>query len=117
VRTALKIKRESTALKEPEERIYLSTAEVDSRTPEQWEHLVRGHWGGVENRNHWRKDACLLEDKTTSKQPGVVASFGLLRNILLFFHAEQEVHNTLNGHVEAITANPSKAYAMLTARL
>ncbi|NLX26505.1 MAG: hypothetical protein GXY61_11205, partial [Lentisphaerae bacterium] len=69
------------------------------------------------NRNHWRKDACLLEDETTCKQPGVVAAFGLLRNILLFFHAEQEFHTTINGHVEAIVANQSKAYAMLTARL
>lgn len=83
----------------------------------QWEQLIRGHWGGIENRNHWRKDACLLEDKTTCKQPGIVGALGLLRNILLFFHAEQKIHTTINGHVEAIAANPSKAYAMLTARL
>ena len=77
---------------------------------------MRGHWGGIENRNHWCKDACLLEDKTTCKQPGVVAAFGLLRNILLHFHADQEIHTTITGHVEAIAANPCKAYSMLTAR-
>jgi hypothetical protein len=57
-----------------------------------------------------------LEDKTTCKQPGVVGAFGLLRNILLFFHAEQETHSTINGYVEAIAANPSKAYSMLKAK-
>jgi hypothetical protein len=104
-------------LKEAEERIYLSTAEADSRTPQQWAQLIRGHWGGIENRNHWRKDACLLEDKTTCKQPGVVGAFGLLRNILLFFYAEQDVHPTINGYVESTAANPSKAYSMLKAKL
>jgi len=36
---------------------------------------------------------------------------------VLFFHAEQEIHDTITGHVEAIAADPYKAYSMLTARL
>jgi len=43
-----------------------------------------------EIRNHWRKDACLLEDKTRSRNPQLVGAMAMLRNILLFFFNEQE---------------------------
>ena len=59
--------------------------------------LEIGHWGGVEIRNHWRKDACLLEDKTRSRNPMLVGAFAMLRNILLFMHKEQDNHSTLPG--------------------
>ena len=50
------IKRARTSV---ERRYYLSSLEATERTPAQWLELVRGHWAGVENRNHWRRDACL----------------------------------------------------------
>ena len=40
--------------------------------------------GGVEIRNHWRKDACLFEDKTRSRKPHIVGNLILLRNLVLF---------------------------------
>jgi hypothetical protein len=55
-----------------EDRYYLSSLESGRKMPEQWAHSVREHWGGVESRNHWRKDACLLEDKTRSRNPNIV---------------------------------------------
>ena len=36
--------------------------------------LVRGHWGGVEIRNHWRRDAVWGEDRSRTRHPGVLAS-------------------------------------------
>ena len=95
---------------------YVSSIAVETYTPKQWLALIRGHWGGIESRNHWRKDACLLEDKTRSRNPTIVASLAMLRNLVLFFFNEQQAHSTLTGFVEAVAADSSKAYAMLTAR-
>lgn len=79
--------------------------------------LIRGHWGGVEIRNHWRKDACLFEDKTRSRNPNIVATLAMMRNVLLFFFSNQDIHSNLPGFVEAITADPDKSYSMIKAEL
>jgi hypothetical protein len=118
IQTVVKIWRESTAYKTQEKEIcyYLASEPFDRRTPEQWLELVRGHWGGVEIRNHWRKDAILLEDKTRSRNPTLVGALAMLRNVLLFTHKEQEEHITLPGFVEAIAANKNKVFSMLMRR-
>ena len=48
------------------------------RRPAQWHRLIRGHWGGVENRNHWSKDAIWREDATRSRNPNLVGNLALL---------------------------------------
>ena len=118
VQTVVKIWRESTAFKTDEQEIayYLSSEPFDQRTPEQWLQLVRGHWGGVEIRNHWKKDAILLEDKTRSRNSTLVGALAMLRNILLFKHKEQDQHETLPGFVEEIAADKNKAFSMLLCR-
>jgi hypothetical protein len=118
IQTVVKIWRTSTAYKTGKKEIcyYLSSEPFDRRTPEQWLELVRGHWGGVEIRNHWRKDAILLEDKTRSRNPTLVGAFAMLRNILLFMHKEQELHATLPGFVEEIAADKRKVFSMLMRR-
>ncbi len=118
IQTVVKIWRTSTANKTTEKEIcyYLSSEPFDRRTPEQWLDLVRGHWGGVEIRNHWRKDAILLEDKTRSRNPVIVGSLAMLRNILLFMHKEQYLHATLPGFVEDIAADGNKSFSMLMRR-
>jgi len=70
----------------------------------------------VEIRNHSRKDACLLEDKTRIRNPRLVGALAMLRNILLFMHKEQELHTTLPGFVEDIAANGNNAFSMLMRR-
>ena len=64
-------------------RCFVSSLAPAERSPAQWLELVRGHWGGVENRNHWRRDACGGEDRTRSRNPNVVGAVALLRNALL----------------------------------
>ena len=118
IQTVVKIWRESTAYKTDEQEIcyYLSSEPFDQRTPKQWLELVRGHWGGVEIRNHWRKDAILLEDKTRSRNATIVGALAMLRNILLFTHKEQDLHSTLPGFVEDIAADKNKVFSMLMRR-
>jgi predicted transposase YbfD/YdcC len=119
VQTVIKVRRKSSASKDPngfETSYYVSSISVDTYPPKQWLTLIRGHWGGIESRNHWRKDACLLEDKTRSRNPTIVASLAMLRNIALFFFNEQQIHTTLTGFVEAVAADSTMAYSMLKAR-
>jgi len=70
----------------------------------------------VEIRNHWRKDACLLEDKTRSRNSTLVGALAMLRNVLLFMYKEQDSHATLPGFVEDISADKNKAFSMLMRR-
>ena len=115
VQTVLKVWRNSSAAKtdKPEIAYYLSSKDSSTRTPEQWLQLIRNHWAGCEIRNHWSKDACLLEDKTRSRDPNIVATLALIRNIALFFFREQEAFSTLPGFIEANAAGVSRTYRMI----
>lgn len=66
-----------------ETRYYLSSAEPAERTDAQWHQLVRGHWAGVEIRNHWRRDALWGEDRSRTRNANALANLALLRNALL----------------------------------
>jgi hypothetical protein len=80
--------------------------------------LVRGHWAGVENRNHWRRDACWLEDRTRSRNPNIVGALALMRNALLALaQPELDHHGSLPAFSEAVTARPHLALNLLRARL
>ena len=66
-----------------ESRYYLSNRLPAEHTSEQWLSLIRGHWAGVENRNHWRRDALMGEDRSRSRNPKLLANLALIRNALL----------------------------------
>ena len=46
-------------------------------------HLIRGHWGGSENRNHWVRDHIFREDNTRSKNWHLNANLAITRAALL----------------------------------
>ena len=99
-------------------RYFLSSLEPKKRTNPQWHQLIRGHWGGVENRNHWSKDAVWGEDGTRSCNPGIVGNLAQLRNALLYIAAEQrENYGSLPALTEALRANPEHAFRLITRRL
>ena len=119
VQTVVRVRRESTAFKNTKDTLpsyYLSSLSAQSIRPEQWLERIRGHWGGIEIRNHWRKDACLLEDKTRSRNPNTVAAMAMLRNCALFFLNEDTHTSNLNAFTEAVVADSSKAFDMLMRR-
>jgi predicted transposase YbfD/YdcC len=66
-----------------ESRYYLSNRLPEEHTSAQWLSLIRGHWAGVENRNHWRRDALMGEDRSRSRNSKLLANLALIRNILL----------------------------------
>lgn len=102
---------------EPEVSYYISSIPPDKLTAKQWMGLIRGHWGGIEIRNHWRKDACLLEDATRSRNPNIVAAMAMLRNCYLHFHEQQDEYDSLPALTEAVAANSNMALRMIMGRL
>ena len=105
----------STGITTTEWRFYLSSQEPAQRSAENWIRLIRGHWGGVENRNHWRRDALWGEDNARSRNSPLVANLALVRSALfrlLNRHYPDRSHAELR---EAFAANPS--LALLAAKL
>ena len=101
---------------EPEVSYYISSIPPDKLTAKQWMALIRGHWGGIEIRNHWRKDACLLEDATRSQNPNIVAALAMLRNCYLHFCEQQDIYDSLPALTEALAANSNMALRMIMGR-
>ena len=106
VRSATTYKK--TGETKPETRYYLSSAEPADYTPAQWHALVRGHWAGVEIRNHWRRDAIWGEDRSRTRNASALANLALLRNALFALLPEHypglshvEIHERLHSHPAA----------------
>lgn len=101
-----------------ETRYFLSSLEGAERTPEAWVALIRGHWAGVEIRNHWRRDTCWMEDKTRSRNPNLVGALILLRSAVLALVADNlDTFGSLPAFTEACAANPQHTLRLLRNRL
>jgi predicted transposase YbfD/YdcC len=100
-----------------EDRYYLSSQEPPERTPEGWIDLSRSHWAGVENRNHWRRDASLGEDRTRLRNPRALANLALLRGANLRLLSAEGAEDWLPAKKERLAANPASALALLRKRL
>ncbi len=57
-------------------------------------------WGGVEIRNHWRRDAVWGEDHSRTRHPGVLASLALLPEHFPGV-SHPEIHEQLHSHPAA----------------
>ena len=99
-------------------RYYISSQPPESRSRNRWGELIRGHWGGVENRNHWSRDAIWFEDKTRSRNFNLVGNLAVIRNALLSIVAtHREQYGSLPALTEALRANESEAYRLITTPL
>lgn len=97
-----------------ESRFYLSSAPPDQYPPAQWLSLIRGHWGGVEIRNHWRRDALMGEDDSRSRNPNLLANLALLRSAMLALLADHFPDQSLPAIQEHLHSRPGKCLALLT---
>lgn len=107
-RTLKKTRQTST-----ETRYYLSRREPEDHTPAQWLGLIRGHWGGVEVRNHWRRDAVMGEDGSRSRNPNLLANLALLRSALLAVLPSELATQSFPEIHERYHAHPARALAFL----
>jgi len=100
-----------------EERFYLSSQASGERTPEDWINLSRSHWAGIENRNHWRRDASLGEDRTRLHNPAALINLALLRSVNLRLISTETHDDWLPAHKERLAAHPTSALALLRKKL
>lgn len=101
-----------------EERHYLSSQEWSERSPEGWINLSRAHWAGVENRNHYRRDATLGEDGTRCRNAGILANMALLRSVCLLLYSRMgAIGGNLPTKREGLCANPKLAKQLLKEKI
>ena len=100
-----------------EDRYYLSSQDTNERTPEDWINLSRSHWAGVENRNHWRRDASLGEDATRLHHPVALINLALLRNVNLRLISSESDDDWLPAYKERLCAHPTLAFALIRKKL
>jgi predicted transposase YbfD/YdcC len=96
-----------------ESRYYLSSTPPDQYRPGQWLGLIRGHWGGVEVRNHWRRDSILGEDGSRSRNANLLANVALIRNALLQILSGHIQEKSLPEFSETLQSRPDRCLALL----
>jgi len=104
-----------TQLTTTESRYYLASAPPGQYASDQWLDLIRGHWGGVEIRNHWRRDVLMGEDRSRSRQPALLANLAIMRSALLAILSEPLGEQSLPEFREQLQANPKRCMAIITA--
>jgi predicted transposase YbfD/YdcC len=112
IRTEKKSGRQSV-----EDRYYLSSQDLSERSPSDWINLSRSHWAGVENRNHWRRDASLGEDGTRLRNPVALINLALLRSVILRLISSDCHDDWLPAFKERLCAHPTLAFALLRKKL
>jgi predicted transposase YbfD/YdcC len=102
-----------TSATSTESRYYLSSAPPQEYQPQGWLDLIRGHWGGVEVRNHWRRDALMGEDRSRSRQANLLANVALLRNAVLQILSQHFQEQSLPKIRETLHSRPGQCLALL----
>jgi predicted transposase YbfD/YdcC len=102
-----------TGLTTIESRYYLSSLPPEHYRPEQWLELIRGHWGGVEIRNHWRRDALMGEDRSRSRNAHLLANVALIRNALVLLLSEHLQGQSLPEFREYLASHSHRCMALL----
>ena len=97
-----------------ESRYYLSNRLPEEHADPQWLGLIRGHWAGVENRNHWRRDALRGEDRSRSRNAKLLANLALIRNVLLAVLDRVEDSRSLPETHELLHSRPRECLYLLT---
>jgi predicted transposase YbfD/YdcC len=97
-----------------ESRYDLSSCPPGTYRPEQWLELIRGHWGGIEVRNHWRRDALLGQDGSRSRNANRLANAALIRNGLLALLAEHHPDQPLPELLEQLHSRPGRCLNLLS---
>lgn len=113
VRSQRHIKRSGETSQET--RYYLSSLDPGERSLENWQHLIRGHWAGVEIRNHWRRDVLFGEDRSRSRNANLLANLALIRTVLLRLASNKFPGQSIPQIKEQLQSNPSRVIAALAA--
>lgn len=65
------------------QRLFIASLTTQEADAQRLGLIIRGHWG-IENRNHWRRDACWGEDtRCRMRNANAACALALLRSALL----------------------------------
>lgn len=109
-RTVVKSGRQSI-----EDRYYLSSQETHERSDEEWINVTRAHWS-VENRNHWRRDATLGEDRTRGDNANTLANLALIRSVNLRLLSQLDPDQWMPAKNEWLAAHPDQALNLVRSK-
>ncbi len=105
-----------TAISSVESRYYLSSAEPGQYSRSQWLELIRGHWAGVEIRNHWRRDVLMGEDRSRSRNPNLLANLAIIRSALLCGLAAEQCDQRSHPEIrEPLHSEPDRCWSFIKA--
>ncbi len=96
-----------------ESHYYLSSALPEQYRPAQWLTLIRGHWAGVEVRNHWQRDVLFGEDGSRSRNPNLLANMALIRSALLTLLTEHFPETPGPEAIEQLSRNTNQSLRIL----
>jgi predicted transposase YbfD/YdcC len=96
-----------------ESRYYLASVSPQTHTPQQWLALIQGHWGGVEIRNHWRRDVLMGEDQSRSRNANLLANLALIRSALLQTLADHLQEQSLPEFRDNLRSCPKRCLALI----
>ena len=117
-RSLLVVRRQRTIQKtgqtSRESRYSLASGPPETDRPEQWLGLIRGHWGGVEVRHHWRRDALLGEDDSRRRHAHLLANVALIRSALLALLAEHHPEQPRPELWEQLHSRPGRCLHLLS---
>ena len=97
-----------------ETRHYVSSQDASSRSPAQWDELIRGHWAGVEIRNHWRRDSIMREDLSRARNASQLANLSLLRNAAVAILARRRPDTNYAEVREELQESPKTCFSFIT---
>jgi predicted transposase YbfD/YdcC len=64
------------------QRFFVTSLSTQDCLPQQFAEHIRSHWG-IENKNHWKRDAQWGEDAPRFKNPKTAHALAILRGALL----------------------------------
>lgn len=106
--------RKRDALTSTESRYYISSLPPCSAAPQQWDQWIRGHWAGVEIRNHWVRDALMGEDRSRSRKTMLLANLALLRSAALLLLARHYPNHNRACLRESLFNNPKQCLHLVS---
>ena len=85
VRSLIVVQRSRTynPREQPETSYYLSSLPPKEGCAKNFSSLIRGHWAGCENRNHWVRDYSMREDNTRLRGYNANCTLAALRVCLI----------------------------------
>jgi predicted transposase YbfD/YdcC len=95
-----------------ETRYYVTSRPATEASGKALATAIRGHWAGIENRLHWRRDAIWGEDRCRSRRPAVAANLALLRTGL-WARLCRTGDTHLPGWCERVAAQPALGLQLL----